>query len=625
VSTETAEAAPPVGVGVGGGWIRREPVRAAAVALIVLGVAWRASITFRGFLAVDDFPLIARADAAQGPGFLLELYNNHFMPAGHLLIWLTDRLTGYDYWPYATLLIVGQAVVSVAFYRLLVLMLPVSWTLLVPLCLFLFSPLTLEVSAWWAVGVNMLPMQLAMVLAAGALVRYTRTGRRRHLATLGLSVVLGLLFFEKSLLIVAFLFLLAVLLYTDGGPVAGVLVAIRRWWPAWLVLTGISVAFLVGYLSASTSSLRRPASADEVAAFLVQLAGHTVMPGLVGGPWSWLDGADGAALTAPGRTARWVAAGLVLAFVAFTIWLRRSAVRAWLLLLVYLALVAGLLAATRLGSAYSGVAGAVPRYVSDVVVVAAVCVGVALCGLRRAEPRDRSADRGDTVLARPVAVPARAHAFGAALAAGVVLLVASSLWSGTGFADDWAVKAGRDYLRNARADLAAAPPGTVFMDQPVPESVVPALSAPWNAQSRFFAPLDPGPVFVTKARSLSVFAADGHIRPAWVTGVTAAPGPEPGCGYKLTGGGMKRIPLVASVTNYWQAVRVAYLSDRDTTATLRLVNGETVGFDVQRGLNAVFLLVRGGGAELELAVADPSATLCTDEIAIGALVPAPTG
>jgi hypothetical protein len=79
------------------------------------------------------------------------------------------------------------------------------------------------------------------------------------------------------------------------------------------------------------------------------------------------------------------------------------------------------------------------------------------------------------------------------------------------------------------------------------------------------------------------------------------------------------------VTDYWQAVRVAYLSDRDTTATLRLGNGETVGFDVQRGLNAVFLLVRGGGTELELAVADPSAAFCTDEIAIGALVPAPAG
>jgi len=29
----------------------------------------------------------------------------------------------------------------------------------VPLCLFLFNPMTLDVTAWWAVGVNLLPFQ----------------------------------------------------------------------------------------------------------------------------------------------------------------------------------------------------------------------------------------------------------------------------------------------------------------------------------------------------------------------------------------------------------------------------------------------------------------------------------
>ena len=201
------------------GWIRRAPVHVVAAVLIALSVAWRAGITRRGYLTVDDFPLISQADAAGlGPDYLLALYNNHFMPAAHLLTWVTHRLTGYEYWPYATLLIIGQAVVSIALYRLLVLMLPPSWAVLVPLCLFLFTPLTLEVSAWWAVGVNMLPMQLAMVLAVGAFVRYADTGARRHLLTLGLAVVLGLVFFEKSLLVVAFVFLLAVLLYAGGVP-----------------------------------------------------------------------------------------------------------------------------------------------------------------------------------------------------------------------------------------------------------------------------------------------------------------------------------------------------------------------------------------------------------------------
>ena len=50
-----------------------------------------------------------------------------------------------------------------------------------------------------------------------------------------------------------------------------------------------------------------------------------------------------------------------------------------------------------------------------------------------------------------------------------------------------------------------------------------------------------------------------------------------------------------------------------------------MSFDVHRGLNAMFLLLRVGGDEVELTVPDPAANLCTDEIEVGALVPQPAG
>jgi hypothetical protein len=599
-------------------WIARDPLRVVAVVLIVVSVGWRASITTRGYLTADDFPIISQADAAGlGVGHLFELYNNHLMPAGRLVTWVTHRLTEFDYWPYATLMIIGQVAVSIAFYRLLRLMLQPSWALLVPLCLFLFNPLTLEVSAWWAVGINLLPMQFAMIMAVGAQVRYTRTRDGRHLRALALWVVFGLVFFEKALLVVALVFLLTLCLYAPGGPVRAVLTTIRRWWPAWLVLTGVSLGFLALYLSLSASSLRRPTSGGEVVTFLQQFFGRSLPAGLLGGPWSWLDAADGPAVVALTPTAQRVSWVLVLALIVFTLWLRRGvALRAWVLLLIYAALSAGLIGATRLGSAFSGVAGLVPRYIGDVLLVAAICVGVALCGLRRPEP-DAPAD---------LPAPVRAHRrpYAAALALCTVLLVSSSVYSGVDFGTDWASKLGRDYLRTARAGLATAPPGTVFMDQPVPSAVVDQLSAPWNMQSRFFAPLDRDPVFVTQARTLSVFDSSGTVRPAWVMGVKAQPGPAPGCGYQVTGSRPVEVPLAGTVVEYWHAVRVAYISDRDTRGTFRLGAGER-SFDVRRGLNAIFLLLYGGGDEVELTVTDPAANLCTDEIEIGELVPAPVG
>ncbi|MFC7534500.1 hypothetical protein [Actinoplanes sp. GCM10030250] len=590
-----------------------------AAALIVVSLAARAAIAHRGYLSYDDFPMLSLADAnGLVPDYLFGLFNNHLMPAGHLVSWLTLRFGGFGYVPFLVLLVAGQAAVSIALYRLLRLMLLPGWTLLVPLTVFLFSPLTLEATSWWAVGINMLPMQLAMILAVGAQVKYIRTRRPRHLVTLGLSVVLGLAFFEKAMLTVALVFLMTLCLYAPGGPIRAVWTTIRRWWQSWLLLTLISVSFLATYLTISISSLRRPSSVTEVVEFVTQMFGQTLVPGLLGGPWMWFPAGDGAPITATTDALRWVSLAVVVAFIGFTIWRRgTAAARAWLLVLLYTALVAGLLGATRMGSVYSAVAGAVPRYIADVMVVAAIAIGAALCGLRR------DGIEGEAPAVRPVP-EFLARLRQPVLVGGLVALLASAALTGIRFGDEWSLKAGRDYLANARADLATMPAGTVFMDEPVPEEVVGPLSGPYNMQSRFFAPLESGPVFVTQAREVSVFDKEGHIRPAWVSGVKARPGPLTGCGYQV-GKRTTRIPLESSVPAYWHVVRIAYLSDRDTSATVRIGVEKPVGFDVRRGLNAIFLIVWGSGPDVQVDVLDKKSSVCTNEIAVGELNPVPVG
>ncbi|MCZ7417974.1 MULTISPECIES: hypothetical protein [unclassified Micromonospora] len=367
-----------------GGWLGADRIRTVALAIVALSVLWRAQLASRGFLAADDYVMITQAaEADLTVGHLLTLYNNHLMPAGRLITWLITEHLGMVYWPYVLLMALGQAILGIAFLRLLRRLLRPSWLLLLPLGALMFSPLTLEATSWWAVGVNMLPMQIAMVLAVSAQVSYVQTGRKRHLLTLALSVLLGLVFFEKAILVVALVFLLTAALYADGGFFRTLWITLRRWWPSWLLLTALSLGFLAAYLINSESSLRRPTSVGEVFTFLTQMLGSTVMPGLVGGPWRWLGAGDGAPVAAPPELGRWVAWTLVVALIVATVRRRRRAGRAWLLLGAYLVLVAGMLAATRLGSTFSGVAGGVPRYVSDVVVVAAICLGVAVVGLAR--------------------------------------------------------------------------------------------------------------------------------------------------------------------------------------------------------------------------------------------------
>ncbi len=606
-------------------WFSRDPVRAAAVGLIVLSVVIRAEIASRGFLIFDDFMLASRAvEAPLSPDYLLTAVNDHFMPGGLLIIWLVTRGVGLAHWPYVLLFSAGHAVLAIAFYRLMRSLVRPGWGQLVPLGLLLFSPLTLEVTSMAMTGLTVLPMLLAMVLAIGAQVRYTRTRRARHLVTLGLSVLFGLLFFEKSLLIAPLVLLVTVFLLTTGGPLRSAFEAVRRFWPAWLVLAAISLGYLALYADRAGFSMARPTSTAEVLTFWRQTIGHTLVPGLFGGPWHWLPSGDVAPLTAPWEVPRWLAWAGLAALIVVTVRARRPAVRAWLLLLTYLVLVCGLLTLTRLGTAFAPWVGLAARYVADVVVVAALALGVALMGpvdtIAESAPPDGPSP---AMPQRRSAVPHRDTVVIALVLtlAGVVL---GAAWSTARFGDLWAVKNGRAYLRTAEAQLAKAPPGTAFLDRPVPEKVQASFFYPYHLYSRFFLPARRQPPIVDEAENPSVFDDAGRIRPAWVVGSDIEPGEDPWCrGHKIVGGDTVRLPLDDPVGHQRWVVRIGYLSGGGRSEVdLRLGDGSR-RFTVRPGLHQIFFVIDGGGGAVRLTIHEPGTWLCSNDITVGHAVPRP--
>jgi hypothetical protein len=597
-------------------WVQADRVRAVAMVLIVVTVVWRAVIATRGYFSQDEFVIAARAiDTGLTVDFLFEVFNGHLMPAGLGLAWLLVRVDGLASWPWMLLLIVGQAAVSVAFYRLLRALLRPGWAVLVPLCMFVFSPLTLEVSSLWMVGLLMLPVQLAMVLAIGAQLRYARTGRHRHGVAVLLAVVFGLAFDTKALLIVPLVFLLAVLLLCDGGPVASVRAAIRRFWVGWVALAVLSAAYVPFYLSRPAPPLEQSGSPGGAVGFVGDLVGRTLVPALFGGPWRWTYAGDGPALVDPPVLGVWAAWAVLLALIVVTVRRRASARRAWLLLLAYVAMVTALFIVTRLGSALGSIAGLVPRYVADVVVVAALCVGVALLGLRDRAERDAVPWPVPPVLREPGAV-----AVGVVAAVVVAVTIAGgTLWSFTGFYDNWQTKHGRDYLATAEAELAAAPPGTVLVDNAVPDRVVAGYFYPDNLQSHFFRAAQRQPTFVTVAEQLSMFDDTGRIRPATVDGLDIVPGPADECGHRVSFGSARRIPLEAPAADWPWWIHVAYVSSGDSTVTFRLGEATQV-FGVRRGLNQIYFQLQAKGDAVQLSIADPGVILCTRYISVGKVV-----
>lgn len=599
-------------------WIRADRVRAVAIALIVVALAWRAGLATRGWFSQDEFVIAAQAAGSELTwDYLLRVFNNHLTPGGMLIAWLMVRAAGLAGWPWVLLLTVGQAAVSIAFYRLLRDLLRPGWGLLIPLCMFLFSPLTLEMTSLWMVGLLMLPVQLAMVLAVAAHVRYVRTGRLRHLVAVALWVGFGLLFDSKALLIVPLLYLLTVFLFTSGGALRSLVRATRRHWPAWLMLTVLSVGYLVLYLNQPAGRVNAPGSVGEVLAFLGDLIGVTLVPGLLGGPWRWTYAGDGPPLADPYDVAMWLSWAALLTLVVVTVRRRPSAGRAWLLLLSYVGLVALLFAATRLGNVLSPLAGLVPRYVADVVVVAALCVGAALLGRADAEEDDVTAWPVPTVMREP-------GAFAVGLIAMIMALVTvgvGTLWSIARFGDNWNTKHGREYLATTQAELAAAPPDTVFLDTVVPDRVVAGYFWPDNLQSHFFRPAERRPVFVTEAERPSMFDDSGRIRPVQVQGREILPGAVADCGHLVQGASTTRIPLNGPLEEWPYVVYFGYLSSGDSTATFRLGEASRE-LQLRRGLNQVYFQLEGAGDAVEITVAEPKVVVCTNKITVGRMVPA---
>src|SRR5205807_1194400 len=77
-------------------------------------------------------------------------------------------------------LVAMRALAGLALLRALRTLFGNRMALLLPLAVFLFTPIALTDLSWWAVGCQAVPVQLALAMAVDQHVRYIRTGRIRN-------------------------------------------------------------------------------------------------------------------------------------------------------------------------------------------------------------------------------------------------------------------------------------------------------------------------------------------------------------------------------------------------------------------------------------------------------------
>jgi len=584
-------------------WVART-----AVALIVLQLAVRTVLAFGGYYYWDDLILVGRAgtESLLSPGYLFDDHDGHVMPGAFLVAGIITRLAPLDWVGPAISLVVLSLVASLALLRALHTLLGWRPVLLAPLTFALFTPMAVPAYAWWAAGLNALPMLAALAWVCADAVRLVATGARRYAVSGAAMFLGGLLFFEKSAIIPFVAFVVAALHgYVTGG--ARVAQVWRRGLSLWLSCVALTVAWVAVYITV-VDQQRWSFDLSMTSELLSRSVTHGIVPALVGGPWEWQRWAPASPWATP-PMAVMILGWLALAgVVAVTLLRKRRLGPVWLAAAGYAVACQVPIYLMRSSRFTALELAQTLRYLPDLVVVLALLAAVGLC----APNRERSA----WLSASPVR--------SAVICCAAVLFVMSSGYSTMTFLTSWRDNPTKAYLQNAQAGLAAAHAASAapLLDQELDPLVLQRVAWPENLASHVFALLPDRPDFASATTDLRMFDASGRLLGAKVTWVRSIrPGPDPRCGYLVQPDFPVRMPLDGPLLPADWTAEINYLANSDGSMLLSLSEGPEVKVPVRPGLNRVFVRLPGAGDAITVRANTTALSVCVAAGPVGFLAP----
>jgi hypothetical protein len=594
-------------------WVRTNPVILAAVVLIVAQLCWKAYLLSRFYFQQDDFLLLDRAlFYGLKLNYLFSFSGGHLRPGGLVVFWLVTRLSPYDWLLASIMTIAGLAAAGVLMLRLLLILFGSRPAILIPLTVFLFTPLTLAGLSFFTTVTDWLPLQLTMLAATCSHVRYVRSGRVRDLVAAAVWLSAGLLFDVQGALVPLLLFALTSAYLVPGRWPAAAWQTLRSFWRAWTIYGVLTAAYLVLFFIRLQTSTQQPISPRNISSVLSLAATMlrvSFVPAAVGGPWRWFapGGQYGLAAETPALTqVTWVLAALI---VGVSLWYRRHALRSWLILAGWLLLADfAPVAIARVTEFPVSLLGADTYYLADSAPLLALCVGLAFWPVIGEQAPYR--------VTRPQSVPLAVSAFALT---GVFL--AGSVWSGVSYLSSTSSTRTRSYINTARSALANARPGTVILSASVPGYVMSAGFLDLVSEtSRILGPLAPeraGIRFVMVPKgpvtSLMMFDSQGNLRPALDIGASSVrPAPPRTCWPVRSAA--TRIPLDAYLFRYAWIIQLSY-SGPATTLQFEL---GTSARDVvlPAGQRDVYIPISNGGSAVLVRSLSGEPAACISQLTV---------
>lgn len=619
-----------------GAWVRRRGVVLGGLILVTAEVIWKAVFLSHYYFWQDDFHFLEQAHAHSFTwSYLTYVQAGHLFPGDYALYWVLVRISPYNWGLAAGITVVLVAASGLAAFRLLRTLFGARPAILVPLLVYVLTPLTFPNIRDWSSGLESLPLQLATFMALTSQVHYVRTRRLRHAVAAAAWVAFGLLFFEKAVALP--LLLLAV---TSGFLMEGRwLPAVRRclvtYWRGWAMQAAVLVGYAVMFaysLGTSSNKPGAPGSASAVFSFILQLIKSTFVPGAIGGPWQWFPSGDlEYAYSSPPSALAWLSLIVAAVVVAASIWSRRYAWRAWAILAGWLVIadITPVLIG-RTGELGSSLFGLETRYVADAAPVLAICLGLAFWP-----------PAGQPDLARGLGAVAglpQWGQWGRTAAAGLVgAFVIGSLWSVQAFQSDTSAAQVRVFIANAQLALSEAPSGTVIADQGVPPALMEGIFGNAALDSKVLGVMGhTGPGAATSFTErpagtidhLMIFGPDGRLHQAAVYGRPSVGAP----------GSCQRVRHRHAVVQFaiptWPTtlvLSVPYVAGPSVSGDAVTVTygTSTQQFTVQAGLHGVYFPVRGSVSSVTLSgpgLGSASGSgMCVGQLQAGILVPSPSG